>query len=52
MTIYISLLVAIVSLLIYAFTTNAKVSQAALFAWGAGLTAFLITAYGEKLFRL
>lgn len=50
MTIYFSLLVAIVGLLVYALA-NGKASQAGLFAWGAGLTAFLITL-GSKALHL
>lgn len=43
MTIYLSLLVALIGLLVWALSNNVKLSKAGLYAWGAGLTAFLIT---------
>lgn len=51
MTIYLSLLVAIVGLLVHAFSANTKVGQAGLAAWTAGLTAFLIT-FAAKMVHL
>jgi hypothetical protein len=39
---YLSLLVALLGLLIFVTSTHPKISQLALWAWGAGLLAFLI----------
>lgn len=42
MVIYLSLLVAIVGLIAYILSANVKVQNLALWAWGAGLLAFLM----------
>lgn len=42
MEIYLSLLVAIVGLIAYILSSNPKVQALALWAWGAGLLAFLL----------
>lgn len=41
MVIYLSLLVAIVALILYLLSSNPKILNLALVAWGAGLLAFL-----------
>lgn len=42
MTIYLSLLVALVGLVVYVVASNAKVSELARIAWACGLLAFLL----------
>lgn len=49
MVIAISLLVALVGVLVYAFTANPKVSTIGLIAYGAGLLAFLLNMPGHPL---
>lgn len=44
MEIYLSLLVAIVGLIMYILSANPKIQALALWAWGAGLLAFLMQA--------
>jgi Na+/phosphate symporter len=43
MAIYVSLLVAIIGLLLYAFTTNPKVGEIGRIMFAFGLLAFLLT---------
>jgi hypothetical protein len=49
MTIYVSLLVALVALVFYLLTPNPKVGSLALWAWGAGLLAFLLSISGHTV---
>jgi hypothetical protein len=46
MMIYLSLLVALIALVVYLITANPKVAPLALWAWGAGLLAFLLQVAG------
>ena len=49
MTIYASLLVALIALVLYLVSANPKVQSLALWAWGAGLLSFLIEFGSRKL---
>jgi hypothetical protein len=53
MTIYLSLLVALIGLLIFFASANEKIARAGFGAWVAGLAAFLITfaSHLVNLFR-
>lgn len=42
MTIYLSLLVALIGLIVYLITANQNLRPLALWTWGAGLLAFLL----------
>ena len=48
--IVLSLLVAVAGLLVYLISSNPKAQQLALYAWAAGLLAFLLHA--DKLLNL
>jgi Na+/phosphate symporter len=50
MIVYLSLLVAIIGVLAYALSQNAKVQELGRIAWGMGLLAFLLQA--TKLIEL
>lgn len=52
MTIYISLLVALLGLVIYLVAGNPKYQQLSLIAWGAGLLAFLLQVAGSHVVGL
>jgi len=52
MLIYVSLLVAIVGAVIYLVSANPKFGQLALYAWGAGLLAFLMQIAGTHAVSL
>jgi hypothetical protein len=47
MLIYVSLLVAILGAVIYLVSANPKIGQLAIWAWGAGLLAFLLQIVGS-----
>jgi Na+/phosphate symporter len=49
MVIYLSLLVALLGALAYAFASNTKVQTIGLVSYGAGLLAFLIQVSGHGL---
>jgi hypothetical protein len=48
MVIYLSLLVAVVGLIVYILSANPKVQALSLWAWGAGLLAFLMQVSGGR----
>jgi Flp pilus assembly protein CpaB len=50
MIVVLSLLIAIVGAIVYLAASNPKAQQLALYAWAAGLLAFLMHA--DKLLRL
>ena len=52
MVIYVSLLVAVIGLLIYALTTNAKLIEIGRLMFFAGLLAFLLLASGGRVVPL
>jgi SpoU rRNA methylase family enzyme len=53
MTIYLSLLVAVVGVLMYALASNPKLSEIGRLAFAMGLLAFLITApHSDKLVKV
>ena len=49
MTIYLSLLVALVGCLVYALSSNGKVAELGRIAFGCGLLAFLLVIAGSHL---
>ncbi len=49
MTIFLSLLVAIIGVLVYALSNNAKVAEIGRLAYACGLLAFLLLVVGSKL---
>lgn len=52
MIIYLSLLVAIIGVLIYALSTNGKVAEIGRIMFGCGLLAFLLDVVGGKFTNL
>lgn len=52
MLIYLSLLVAVLGLILYLLSANPKIQSLALWAWGAGLLAFLMEVSGGRMVGL
>jgi hypothetical protein len=49
MVIYFSLLVAVIGLLLYAFSANPKLAEIGRITYGCGLLAFLLTLPGHTV---